>query len=71
MVPSAEAKKNCDSDVADEIRDELRDSHSISSDDKTRAENSVGRIRLVSADGANANPANLTRRLCNSFSESD
>jgi hypothetical protein len=59
------------SDVADEIRDELRDSYSISSDDKTRAENSVGRIRLVSADGANANPANLDEATLQLIQESD
>lgn len=56
----AEAKKNRDFDVADEIRDELRDTYSVSLDDKTREWRILSEeYALVSADGSNANPANL------------
>jgi cysteinyl-tRNA synthetase len=56
----AEAKKNRDFDVADEIRDELRDTYSVSLDDKTREWRILSEeYALVSADGENSNPANL------------
>jgi cysteinyl-tRNA synthetase len=55
----AEAKKNRDFNVADDIRDELRDTYSVSLDDKTREWRILSEdYALVSADGSSGDDVN-------------